>query len=209
MLFMTSGLTFWHSTGGKDGEAALSHMKRMALIVETGNDDDLGQSTGYGPLGGERRLMYWRDGTDALSPLAQPPSEVLEAVKESGYCRIILLTPGIFAEGWRPDVTNWAAHNVQPELVAAAVDKPTVISGWDLAAVPPGPKPTRRLAPAGSVYYLHLKGKADDIGQWLSDTWLTCLSDDTEDRASGFGLAAIGVFDGAAAQLVIKEDHDA
>jgi CRISPR-associated protein Cmr3 len=90
---------------------------------------------------------------------------------------------------------------VQAMVLAACVARPSVVSGWDLAADngpgnPKGrPKPTRRLAPMGSVYFLELKGNPEDRRQWCEETWLACVSDDVQDRRDGFGLAALGIWE--------------
>lgn len=60
--------------------------------------------------------------------------------------RLLLLTPGLFAEGWKP-------AGVPGKLIAASVNRAETISGWDLAANDKGgaPKRAQRVAPAGSV----------------------------------------------------------
>jgi CRISPR-associated protein Cmr3 len=177
------------------------------VVDVQGYDDELAEETGYSPLGGERRLMHWGASADKRPfPPTTPPEAILESIAETGVCRLILLTPAYFKHGWRPEDKPWAAHGVETELVAAVVGKAEVISGWDLAAA--GPKPTRRLAPAGSVYFLRLKGTAAAIRQWVSSTWLSCLSDDSEgglERASGFGLAVVGTANPL--PEFTKEDH--
>lgn len=76
-----------------------------------------------------------------------------------------------------------------------------VVSGWDLAfdngaGKPRGrPKPTRRLAPAGSVYFVELEGGArEDLERWCDAAWLAPLSDGEQERRDGFGLAALGAW---------------
>lgn len=197
MLFMTSGLTFWHEPPPHEEDARLSAVRRLALVLEVeGYDANLDRRPGHSPLGGERRLLYWREAgaKEPPFPPRKPPDEIVDAIAAAGVCRVILLTPAYFERGWMPDVAAWAAHGVTPELVAACVGKPDVISGWDLLAR--GPKAARRLAPAGSVYFLRLPGTEAQIRQWVNHTWLTCLSEDSDggmEQASGFGLAALGV----------------
>lgn len=62
--------------------------------------------------------------------------------------RLLLLTPGLFSNGWQPE-------GVPAKLVAASVARAETVSGWDLAANEQGgaPKRARRVAPAGSVYW--------------------------------------------------------
>ena len=93
-------------------------------------------------------------------------------------------------------------------IVGMAVPRAQVVSGWDYAAPKTvngatkygRPKATRRLASAGSVYFLTLQGTADAIGAFVDRVWLQCVSDGVEgedigqNNRDGFGLAAVGVW---------------
>ena len=75
--------------------------------------------------------------------------------------RMILITPGIFPEGWLPpgvDSTTrrWEINGLVAELEAAIVNRHEVISGWDLLLE--SPKPARKMAPLGSVYWFRVPG---------------------------------------------------
>jgi CRISPR-associated protein Cmr3 len=73
------------------------------------------------------------------------------------------------------------------------VPRPEVVSGWDL--VKGKPKKSRRLAPAGSIYFVELNGTPEDRRRWCDETWLACVSDAEQDRRDGFGLAALGTWE--------------
>jgi CRISPR-associated protein Cmr3 len=75
-------------------------------------------------------------------------------------------------------------------LQAAITPRPEVVSGWDMAQK--RPKPTRRLVPAGGVYFVRLDGDEASINRWLDATWWQCVSDDEQARRDGFGLCVIG-----------------
>ncbi len=189
-LFATSGLTFWHRGEG----AGLAHTSKLALAVEIEHKKDI---SGFAPLGGERRLMRWHKSD--VQRLPSKPDRLVEQIKkDGGSCRLILLTPAYFKAGWRPDFGEGV------ELMATAVSNPVVVSGWDFEKR--GPKRTKRLAPAGSVYFVKVKG---DIEQWVDDHWMRPLSDDEMGRA-GFGLTAVGTWDGEAQPMHIemKEESD-
>jgi CRISPR-associated protein Cmr3 len=47
-----------------------------------------------------------------------------------------------------------------PSCVAAAVNSPVAISGWDIAKG--GPKPTRFASPAGSIYFLNTNAEVPE-----------------------------------------------
>lgn len=194
-LFQTRGLEFARKEGGANSVL----VKRLALAVWT---DAAKIKHGLAPLGGERRLVTWRDSKNASMSLleSQCPKEVDDSIKQSHHCRVVLLTPAHFKHGFRPTWLCEQREGVKPELKAIAIGRAQVVSGWDFEKGTP--KPTRRLAPAGSVFFLKLTGDADAIERWIKATWMRCISDDTEDgdkerdRRDGFGLAALGVWDG-------------
>jgi CRISPR-associated protein Cmr3 len=96
---------------------------------------------------------------------------------ESGWkgFRLILATPGLFQDGWRPpvvdDTNRMFLDGLEAELVAAAVPRAAVVSGWDIAAH--SPKPARRLAPAGSCYWFRvIKGDTQALTPlWEKGLW--------------------------------------
>jgi len=206
-LFMTSGLTFWHNAA--QPEPTLAGARRLALAVDVAESTARPLAAGYGPMGGERRLMHWRPAADALpdAPTGLPdaPADLAERIAaNNGHCRVVLLTPAHFDAGHAPRWLTEARAGVTATVLAAAVGKPATVSGWDLAAGAAGrPRPSRRLAPAGSVFYLKLSG--GDVAGWLKETWLCPMSDNAADRAAGFGLAAVGVWSGAAEMMEIEE----
>ncbi|MBU0551259.1 type III-B CRISPR module-associated protein Cmr3 [Myxococcota bacterium] len=130
-------------------------------------------------LGGERRISFLSSLGDAVAP--KPPE-----VSWGRRLRLILTTPAIFEAGWRPSDAQLAGA----KLVGAVVGRPEVISGWDFER--PGPKMCRRMAPAGSVYWVDLPEEVDVVA-WVKARWMSCLSDDPQDRADGFGLCLVGV----------------
>ena len=78
-------------------------------------------------------------------------------------------------------------------MQAAAVGRPLIVSGWDMLAKKP--KPSRRLAPAGSVYFVDLSG-VDDIEAWVRGRWMKVLPEqpNQQSRCDGYGLAVVGVW---------------
>jgi CRISPR-associated protein Cmr3 len=187
-LFQTVGLEF-------TGPA----WERLALVVES-DGAFADWDGGLAPLGGERRLVAWR-----AVHLDWPacPQQVRERIVAERSCRVILLTPAHFTQGYRPTWLLEQRCGVQPVLQAAAVARPPVVSGWDLRAG--RPKPTRRLAPAGSVYFLTLTASDDAAFQeWIDAIWMQNVSDDAQDRLDGFGLAALGTWDGQPVAMEVK-----
>jgi len=181
-LFSTEGRRYAAGRG--------SETRSLALAISP--DDEAGLSEGWGTLGGERRLARWAKVPKALPDL---PGDLLEAMVRQKACRIVLLTPAVFEQGFRPGWLLAERDGVKPGIVAAAVRRPEVVSGWNLATR--SPKPTRRLAPAGSVYFVSLEGDEAAIRAWLQAMWWRAVSDDAQDRRDGFGVAALGVWNRA------------
>jgi CRISPR-associated protein Cmr3 len=190
MLFETSGLEF--TTPGKGGQR-LKGAQRLALAVAVDNSEQFIPRAGLAGFGGERRIVSWRKSS---ADLPSCPSGLEQTIITNKACRVFLLTPACFEAGYRPAwlLTEAAKHGVTAALKAIAVQHPQVVSGWDL--VLRKPKPSRRLAPAGTAFFLSLKGSDTAIGDWIRSIWMQCISDDQQDRTDGFGLAVFGTWSG-------------
>lgn len=161
-LFETQGLRF------ADGA------ERFGMWIET----DAVLQPGVGRLGGEGRLSTLRESSASPPRL---PDTVREALRGKKRARVVLLTPGVFRLGHRPDGNQLGAA-----VVAAVVGRPLAQSGWDFAA--DQPKASRRLAPAGSVYWI----ETDDAERWAEARWMSSICDDAQDARDGFGLCVVG-----------------
>jgi len=189
-LFQTRGLEFVHAKE-KD---RLTTAVRLALAVET---DAPNLKAGIAPLGGERRLVSWRQSNQLLPSC---PAALRKTIVKHHHCRIVLLTPAHFRAGWKPAWLQNPREEVTATVQAMAVARYQVVSGWDLewsdGKRHGRPKPTRRLAPAGTTLFLKLQGDDAAIDKWVDATWMHCVSDEDKDRRDGFGLAVLGVWDG-------------
>jgi CRISPR-associated protein Cmr3 len=183
-LFQTRGLEFTRTR-----EKKLTEAIRLGLAVAT-NARNLRK--GIAPLGGERRLVSWRRSSQSLPSC---PPALREKLIEHGHCRVVLLTPAHFQSGSQPSWLVSSREGVTPSLKAIAISRPQVVSGWNFEINKP--KPTRRLAPAGTVLFLRLNGDDTAIEKWIEATWMCCVSDEEQDRRDGFGLAVLGVWDGS------------
>lgn len=192
-LFQTRGLSFTQTT-----EQQLSQAQRLALFVKADyNQTNLTVSPiKLAPLGGERRLAFWQEAPSSLPVCDQT---IIANIVKTKACRVILLTPAMFEHGYHPTWLCREVNGVQPILKAIAVKRAQIISGWDLAAR--GAKPTRRLAPAGTVFFLSLVGEEPAIQAWVLNYWMQCISDAEQDRRDGFGLAVFGTWDGEFAKI--------
>lgn len=180
-LFQTKGLEFRRN----QAKTLTLPPNRLALAVATATE----LAPGFAPLGGERRLVSWQQ-TDQTLPSC--PDQIKAQISQQKQCRLLLATPACFQNGYQPTWLLEPRLGVTPGVKAIAIGRPQIISGWDLLAK--RPKPTRRLAPAGSVYFLNLAGNPSDIAQWVDEIWLHCISDSAQDRQDGFGVALLGTW---------------
>lgn len=192
-LFATSGLEFTYP--GRN-EKRLSEAQRLALAIDVEQHDRFKVKEGLAGLGGERRIVRWHESNEKFPSL---PSEIEEAIVTDKACRVVLLTPAFFTAGYYPNWLLEEHYGVKPRLAAIATQRPTVVSGWDLETQKP--KKSRRLAPAGSVFFLKLEGNEEAIRDWVKHMWMECISDDEQSRLDGFGLAVTGTWSGKPVEM--------
>ena len=194
-LFETIGLDF-SLKGQKEGVSLATRIKSSGRF-----DEQLSNLDAIGTMGGERRLSHWKCLKEAPEGWVCP-EEIQTALKGSKNVRMVLATPAIFSEGWLPgwiDKTKLTGtppgmENLMLKLVSACVDRWRPFSGWNMEkGHKRGPKPIRRLVPAGSVYFFEVMN--DGTGDALADQWLCPVSDAEQDRMDGFGLALWGTWE--------------
>lgn len=159
---------------------------KYTMVIKTEAELD----EGYAPLGGDRRIVLWKT-TGIKFP--ELKAEVRKQVVSDGHCRLVFLTPAYFEDVYRPKGLGIA------EVVAVANGRYQTISGWDLKKR--RAKASRRLIPAGSVYFLRLNGGQSEREEWLNEVWFKNVSDGEQNRRDGLGLAAIGVWSGKEEEL--------
>lgn len=127
----------------------------------------------------------------------EPPEPDFDALLQARRCRVVLTTPGLFAEGWllpgaRSD-GRWQLGDVSGRLACAAVPRAEVVSGWDLAQWQP--KPAQRAASTGSVYWIEDLHATSDALRKLVETGLwTDPRDNLQRRAEGFNRFTFAVY---------------
>lgn len=151
---------------------------------------------GFLRLGGDGRAAYF---SSMPPPKFDTPLERIEACRRF---KLVLVTPGLFEQGWLPDGVSKEGetfrlklHGLSARLACAAVARFEVISGWDLAKW--SPKPAERVAPAGSVYWfdelqddLNMLGKLAEQGWWPDSV----DNERTARRAQGFNNVFIAAW---------------
>ena len=195
-LFTTTGLDFVRKPQKDTSEGRLSQM-RIGVRVNFGEHAPLPERL-LVPLGGERRLAeVWT--AEADKGFWEVPKGLSWAGKKG--LRMVLATPAVFERGWLP---GWLREQdgkltgtipgsgVSIRLVSAVVGRWKPLSGWSYEEGRNGPKPLRRMVPAGSVYFFEvLKGGAE-----IADLWLRSVCDCQQDGRDGFGLALWGFWRG-------------
>ncbi len=156
------------------------------------------------PLPDRGTLRLGGDGRAASSERVQhqtPQPKLAEMVAKKA-CRIVLTTPGVFAQGWLPngfvrqsDGSDWLdLHGVRARLVCASVPRAEIISGWDLARWQP--KAALRTAPTGSVYWLdQLQATPDALSKLAESGFWSTGCEDSQRRAEGFNRFSFAAFD--------------
>lgn len=147
------------------------------------------------------------------------PEPSYDDIADARRCRLVLTSPGIFdtpvsdkdeagaRAGWLPTgVTEagerdyrFALHGVKGRLIAAAVSRAEVVSGWDLAAWSQrkgGPKPAQRVAPTGSVYWLEDLEATPDALRKLAENglWTEEEYPGSTRRAEGFNRITFAAY---------------
>jgi len=197
MLFETVGLRLLAATA-PDSVRNRLRVRPLSLACDVAIPEAAGLTLreGLGPFAGERRIVRWEQ-TGATLPATLPAGikAHLEKAEATARVRLMLLTPAAFRAGWKPGAGTGelleTREGVKVTLEAAIVPRPETISGWDFEKR--GPKPTRRLVAAGSVYWLRLEGTPAARVKWAEKAWMQNVSDDKQDRRDGYGLAVVGV----------------
>lgn len=127
---------------------AIAFRKSIGFLVGVAGADGLLPRDGLLRLGGDGR------GAQVQVPTVK---EAWRRMPQGDRFRVVLSTPGLFPSGWCPLPHDGEGDpllrfgGLEARLVAAAVPRAQVVSGWDLARGQP--KPAQRVVPAGAVYW--------------------------------------------------------
>lgn len=135
----------------------------------------------------------------AVSSRNPLPAPDWRRIEQEHRFRLVLATPGLFADGWRlpgldADDLWRGPDGCTARLVAAAVHRADTVSGWDVAQRQP--KSAQRVAPVGSVYWFDdFQGKTETLNKLAADGfWAIGDYSDPRRRAEGFNNLLIAAW---------------
>jgi len=147
---------------------------------------------GFLRFGGEGRAATY----EAL-PKPLPPLSQFNTARNATRFKIVLVTPAWFSGGWRPKDGDWSKiFGSSVRLVGAAIPRPLLLGGFDVAKGVP--KPMRAFVPAGAVYFF----EADEPLSFADDFAFTETPDEVREQNGnsnawaqiGLGSVLIGVW---------------
>ncbi|MCS7270347.1 MAG: type III-B CRISPR module-associated protein Cmr3 [Gemmataceae bacterium] len=149
------------------------------------------------PLGGNRRLVCWRTAPEQEA-LWKVPARLADRLAAARQVCLMLATPALFELGYLP---GWLDHTLtgsppgiaglRVKLVGIICDRWRALARFSYDWRQPGPRPLRRMVPAGSMYFFQVLEGNPAV---LAEAWLQSVCDDPQDRRDGFGLAVWGIW---------------
>ncbi|HPE61149.1 MAG TPA: type III-B CRISPR module-associated Cmr3 family protein [Thiolinea sp.] len=161
------------------------------LIVGVSGCDTLPES-GFIRLGGDGRAARF----SAVSAPVFSPANI------NGKFKLVLLTPGLFAQGWLPDgIQQEGDHywlkldGFKARLACASISRAEIISGWDLEQWQP--KAAERVVPSGSVYWFdQVQDDTAALDKLATEGWWTDTLDNATQsrRAEGYNRVLLAAW---------------
>ncbi|NHW23798.1 MAG: type III-B CRISPR module-associated protein Cmr3 [Archaeoglobales archaeon] len=186
MLYTSSHLRFI------DTAAEQLRYKKATILVVIDSMTASDFTSLVSKVGGEKRSARFR-AVEATDKLVCDSEEVLAVIKQKKRFIVYLATPAIFEKGWYPSLpTEFSGA----ELISAAVNKPQYLSGWTRTGSGAAgiPRPIKRVAPAGSVYFFKADDWTDEQFDVMYKTYHLNRSISSEYPDAGFGICLIGVW---------------
>ncbi|HBO34774.1 MAG TPA: hypothetical protein DD636_08610 [Anaerolineaceae bacterium] len=195
-LFQTSGVEFDYQTGQN---SPLKKNRRFGLVAIS--DLDL-HGGGLGFVGGEKRFVNWIP-LQSKPPFESCTQNIRDEIEDSGFCRLLLITPAYFGGKNRPQKI---LANLGVEVIAIINNRFQTVSGWDYQTRKP--KPTKHLVPAGSILFLKLSDDIEKRKQFIDLVWGQTIGDDPQLCSDGYGLSLLGTWDGDFRSMNMEDAHD-
>jgi len=175
----------------------------IALAADVGFLVGVAGADGLVPQNGT--LRFGGDGRGVQVSVCSPalPAPPWDRIAREKRFRLVLTSPAFFTQGWLPPACRevngqwvWEYHGLRANLVAAAVQRHEVVSGWDLALQ--RPKEALRAVPPGSVYWFEgLQGGVDPLRDIMeTGLWDAEESFGAQRRAEGFNSVLVAAWPG-------------
>jgi CRISPR-associated protein Cmr3 len=149
---------------------------------------------GFLRFGGEGRAAVYEalSQQESLRPLSQ-----FNFASNSNCFKVVLVTPAWFSGGWQPKDGDWSkVFGASVQLVGAAIPRPLLLGGFDVAKGVP--KPMRAFVPAGAIYFFKAEKSvsfADDFAFTETPDEVSRQNDNANAWAQiGLGAVLIGVW---------------
>lgn len=188
-LFQTEGLSFAEKQIDTEQYQGWSKM-RYGLIVHLPKHQ-IAETCRR--VGGEGRIALLRQLENGWPTI---PADLAKQLQKNNSIRLILATPALFENGWKPGWIKESLKGSPPgfpditlRLKAFVTPRWEPVSGWNLKEQKP--RAVRRMVPAGAVYWFTVEqGK-----EQLERLWLQPVSDLEQDRHDGYGIVLPGIWE--------------
>ncbi|MDE3840933.1 type III-B CRISPR module-associated protein Cmr3 [Bacillus methanolicus] len=163
-----------------------------AFVVYTSSSPDF-SSVKFARIGGENRPWIVKQNEEIFSLWTEGELQTLsEQIRKTNIAKIILLAPAIWENGSRPGSFDGEQivlpNGLRVKLLAAAIGRPELYGGWDIANH--RPKPRKPMVPAGSVLYIEVQ--EEQVAKLLSLANGFHLTDEGAKEGFGFSVIAGG-----------------
>lgn len=182
-------------------EGQIYTSEAVAMAQDRGFLVGIDGAAGLLPEGGLVRLGGDGRGAEIFPCAFALPDPDWRRIAEEKRFRLLLTTPGLFADGWKiPGLSLddgrwlWRGGAFSACMKAACVTRGEVVSGWDVAHH--RPKEALRVAPTGSVYFFDEFSGDIEALQALSKHGLWPLVEDADQsrKSEGFNNILIAAW---------------
>lgn len=143
--------------------------------------------SGFIKLGAEGKIAAFHKYDKIISLNNKNKSSGNNEKKSDTIFKFYLLTPAIFEDGWKPNLTkNAILKDLKLDFITACIGKPVNIGGFDMQKKTP--KTMYKAVPPGSVFYFKTSKPFDEVFNALNGKSISEIKTDKE----GYGIGFVG-----------------